>query len=99
MPKPLPNELPRSRYSYEAVTLEIERILSSRKRGAKAVAARACNLRPQAFSQRLRGLESKFKVEHFGAIADSLNAPPGWPFVSWELAEEREDALRKKTRK
>jgi hypothetical protein len=42
-----------------------------------------------AFSHRLVGERSRFTLEQLGAIADALDAPPGWPFVPWELATRR----------
>lgn len=86
MPKPLPEGLPRSRYSYEAVVIEIRRKLKDKDVSHKK-AAEACKLSDTGFSQRLRGEESWFKLEHLGAIADLLGAPPGWPLIHWELAE------------
>jgi hypothetical protein len=91
MPKPLPDGLPRSRYVYEAVAIEIR---SQLKRGQHTKAAKACKLSDTGFAQRLRGEDSKFAVEHFGAIADLLNAPPGWPFIPWAVAERMERALK-----
>jgi hypothetical protein len=32
----------------------------------------------------LRG--SQFTIEELGRIADILDAPPGWPFLPWEVA-------------
>jgi hypothetical protein len=50
------------------------------------------------------GGSEMFRLEHFGAIADWAGAPPGWPFIPWELAEAmnlREElvVLRKSLRK
>jgi hypothetical protein len=91
MPKPLPEELPRSRYSYEAMTVEIGRVLSRLGRGSYKQAAAACKLTATGFSQRMRGAESRFRVEHLGAIADMTNAPRGWPLM--------EAALKRRGRK
>jgi hypothetical protein len=95
MPKPLPEGLPRSRYSYEAVVIEIRRKLGDEGVSHKSAAA-ACKLSDTGFSQRLRGEESWFKVEHLGAIADALKAPPGWPLIPWELADQMAAALKRK---
>jgi hypothetical protein len=103
MPKPLADGLPESRYSYVEVVREIERALDDKAkgggRGAYKAAATACKLSPQQFSQRLRGEHSKLEVEHFGAVADHLRAPKGWPFIAWEAAKDLADALRKHPRK
>ncbi len=30
----------------------------------------------------------KFTLEEYGAIAEELDAPPGWPFVDWETGDK-----------
>jgi hypothetical protein len=99
MPKPLPDGLPESRHSYAEVVHEIRRQLDERGRGAYKDAAAACLMPPPAFSQRLRGKHSRLEVEHLGALADFLGAPKGWPLISWALAKDMADALKKATRK
>jgi hypothetical protein len=104
MPKPLADGLPSSRHSYEEVVDEIRHALGDKKRGggrgAHKQAAAACLLEPDQFAKRLRGLPTpRFEVEHFGAIADYLHAPKGWPLIPWELAESMADALKKRPRK
>lgn len=37
-------------------------------------------------SHRLAGDTVGWKLEEIGAIADFLNAPPGWPFVPWDIS-------------
>jgi hypothetical protein len=96
MPKPLPDGLPRGRYDYVAVCDEIRRVLKREGRGSYKTAAAACKLKATAFSQRLRGKESRFELEHLGALADRFDAPPGWPLVPWEVGEEMEHARREK---
>lgn len=49
---------------------------------------------PGQFSRKIHMTgESKFTVEEFGALADFFQAPPGWPFISIELAEQMHRAL------
>lgn len=98
MPKPLAKGLPTSRYSYADAVAEVSRVLGEEKRGIYARCAAACLLRPDQFSKRLRisdDRESGFQVEHFGAIADVLGAPAGWPFVRWEVAEARQAPVKR----
>ena len=85
--------LPESRYAYERVTREIERVLDQHGRGSRKAAAAACLLTAPQFSKRMTGVE-RFSVEHLGIIADHLQAPLGWPFVPWDLALEMVTALR-----
>lgn len=87
MPRDLAKPPPKSRYSYAAATLEVEKQLTKRGRGAQKQVAGYCNLTEQQFSHRMRGVYAFFEIEHFGAIADFLRMPPGWPFVP--LAEEK----------
>jgi hypothetical protein len=85
MSRELAQPPPKSRYSYKSATREIARELSSREEaGLQKQVAGYCNLTEPQFSHRMRGVYSFFKVEHFGAIADFLEMPPGWPFVPAE---------------
>jgi hypothetical protein len=96
MPPTSGADLPVSRYSYEAVTLEIQLLLRKKGHGSKKLAAAAAQLTASQFSKRLRGAPEKFEVEHLGAIADWAKAPPGWPFVPFEHAEEMQRAWKEK---
>lgn len=98
MPKGPTEPLPTSRYSYEAAALEVERLLKRKGRGSQKQAAAACGLTASQFSKRVYGVEM-FRVEHFGAIADWAGAPTGWPFIPWEIAEERDKAFRASRRR
>jgi hypothetical protein len=83
------------RYSYARVTAEIEEALQRRKRGAHKAASTALGMSPPAFSKRLNETEgARFSVEELGLLADHLQAPPGWPFVSWKIAADLERAFR-----
>ena len=93
MPKKPEITIPESRYAYERATHEIDRALHQRGRGSRKAAAAACMLTASQFSKRMMGVE-RFSVEHFGLIADHLQAPPGWPFIPWELASEMSAAMR-----
>jgi hypothetical protein len=105
MPKPSPEPLPRSRYSYERVRAEIRTKIPEQRKGKRDKAswglqkqvADHCNLSPTSFNKRLRGISEQLKVEHLGAIADFFNAPRGWPLISWVEAEAMEDALKAKS--
>lgn len=96
MPRELAKPPPKSRYSYREATLEIERQLVKRDRGAQKEVAGYCNLTEQQFSHRMRGVNAFFKIEHFGAIADFWKAPPGWPFVPWTDDEAATRGRRKR---
>ena len=85
MPKSLPVPPPPSRYSYRAAVEEIGRCIDEEAKKPNGLTqkqiAGAANLDESAFSHRRTGAKSKLTLEHIGAIADFLNAPPGWPFV------------------
>jgi transcriptional regulator with XRE-family HTH domain len=94
MPRELAKPPPKSRYSYKAATTEIEKEISAGERGTQKDVASYLNLTEQQFSHRMRGVNAKFTVEHFGAIADFFKAPAGWPFVPM-TDEERAARARK----
>lgn len=98
MPRELATPPPPSRYSYRAATKEIEREISAGERGTQKDVANYCNLTEQQFSHRMRGVNAKFTVEHFGAIADFFKAPPGWPFVPRGEPARASTAKHKKAR-
>jgi hypothetical protein len=85
MPKQLPTPTPESRYSYrraaDEVAAEIDERTDLEGPGFQKQVAGAIGLDESAFSHRLTGVKSKFTIEQLGAIADFLQAPPGWPFV------------------
>lgn len=85
MSRELAQPPPPSRYSYKDATREIARELATREVGTQKQVAGYCNLTEQQFSHRMRGVWSKFTVEHFGAIADHLKMPAGWPFIPAEV--------------
>jgi hypothetical protein len=72
-----------SRYSYNEVVAEVARVLETMPRGTQKVLAIACNLDSPGFTNRMAKAGSRFTLEQIGALADALQAPPGWPFLSW----------------
>jgi len=99
---PMPRQtqaLPRSRYSYEAVVLEIERMLARMGHGSHSRAAELLGWTTSQFAKRMAGTGltgERFRLEHLGALADWAQAPMGWPFVSWEQAEAAEQAWKQR---
>lgn len=76
-----------SRYSTDRVCDEIEAALSARDLDDKEVAVAVGISQPQ-FSHKLRTRKgSSWRIEELGLIADFLKAPPGWPFVPWDVGD------------
>lgn len=87
MPKPRRKPEEPTRYTYNAVLDEVRSVVGSMPRGTHRALGVACNLDHPGFSKRLAGGQGySFSIEHLGAIADTLNAPPGWPFIPWNGA-------------
>ncbi len=99
MPKPLPEPLPVSRYVYDRIVQEIEAKIDASELGTQKLIAAAAHLDESAFSHRMTGGKSRFKVEHLGAIADYFKAPTGWPFLPWKDADERDRAWKRRRRR
>jgi hypothetical protein len=83
-PKPPPG-----RYTLRKVSLEIEDQLRIRGRGSQKEAANALGISEQSFSAKQRGVETNWKIEEIGQLADYWKAPPGWPWITWSEAELR----------
>jgi hypothetical protein len=82
-----PGWLDKTRYTYKAILDEVRLVVESMPRGTHRALGDACNLDHPGFSKRLAGGRGySFSIEHLGAIADALNAPPGWPFIPWNGA-------------
>lgn len=76
------------RYSYAAVTKEIGRVVEPMKRGTKKRLAAAAKMSASDFRHRMTEYRNeRFSFEEIGAIAEELDAPPGWPWLKWETAE------------
>lgn len=88
-PKPPPG-----RYTLAKVSREIEDRIRIKGRGSQKEAANALGITEQAFSAKLRGVETNWNVEEIGQLADFWDAPPGWPWITWSEAELR-DNVRK----
>lgn len=86
MPERLPPPPGPSRYSYLAVTAEINRYLAKAERGTKKEMAAATGMDHTAFSHRLAG-RYRFTIEQIGAIAEVAGAPTGWPWIKWQDGE------------
>ena len=97
MPRHPIKPVPRSRYSYELVVLEVGRRLAVMGKGSHGRAAEALGMTPSQFAKRMAATGDageRFRIEHLGALADWAQAPVGWPFISWEQGEALQAALR-----
>lgn len=77
----LMGDLPTSRYSYTEVVEELETLLEHMGRGGQKELAGALGFTEAQFSKRKGSGAEKFKIEHWGRMADYVGAPKGWPFV------------------
>jgi hypothetical protein len=75
------------RYSAKHVSLEIAAAIARKGRGTHKALAAHMGWTSQQLSHRLAVDTTRWKVEEIGAIADFMRAPPGWPFVAWDVAE------------
>jgi hypothetical protein len=78
------------RVTYERVTLEIERRLKAPdQRGSQARCAEAVGMDSGTFRHTMNEREgARFSIEELATIAEVLHAPPGWPWLTWEEAEQ-----------
>jgi hypothetical protein len=76
----------RGRYSAKQVSLEITAAIKRKGRGTHKELAAHMGWDSTQLSHRLAGDTTRWKIEQIGAIADFLEAPPGWPFLPWEVA-------------
>lgn len=96
---PKPPEPRVGRYSMARASAEVARVIQRKKeRGLHVRVARELNISSQQFSHRCAA-RYDFTLEELGIVADVLNAPPGWPFIPWEEAEERDAAWRNRKRR
>jgi transcriptional regulator with XRE-family HTH domain len=91
--RPRPDPVPVSRYTLEKIGLEIRSAIedgrglpdSKKKRGYHSRIAEYLGMSSQQLSHRLSG-DYELTIEMVGAIAEFMNAPPGWPFIPWNIA-------------
>lgn len=76
----------RGRYSAKQVSLAIAEAIARKGRGTHKALAAHMGWDSTQLSHRLAGDTVRWKLEGIGAIADFLNAPPGWPFVPWDIS-------------
>lgn len=74
------------RYSTKAVSLEIAAAIKRKGRGTHKALAAHMGWGHTQLSHRLAVDTTRWRIEEIGAIADFLDAPPGWPFVAWDVA-------------
>lgn len=84
MPKPPP--VSGGRYDLRKITIEIEAV-RQRLGLSKKEAALGSGMTESQWSQKIRMVINSFNVYELGRIADCFDAPIGWPFLDWELAE------------
>jgi hypothetical protein len=77
----------RGRYSLAAVAVEIANQIGRQGRGTHKALAAHLGITSQQLSHRLAIDTARLKIEEIGSIADFFNAPPGWPFVAWDVSE------------
>lgn len=75
------------RYSTKAVSLEIAAAIKRRGRGTHKDLAAHMGWTSQQLSHRLAVDTTRWRIEQIGAIAEFFKAPPGWPFVAWDVAQ------------
>lgn len=73
----------RSRFRYEQIVQRVERAREEKAISTKALAEQV-GITGSAWYRKLRDNGSRFTLDEFGAIAEALDAPEGWPFVEWE---------------
>jgi hypothetical protein len=79
-----------TRYPFDEVAEEVHRVLAWFPEGIHTRLNLLLGYVPEskALSQRLRG------VHAIAAIAEELDAPPGWPWLKWEDSKARDDVYR-----
>jgi hypothetical protein len=85
--------LPPARYTLKRATEEIADRLRVRGRGSRKEVALAIGLTEQAFSHKMRGVYTSLDIEEIGRIATYLDAPTGWPWISWSEGERIDATL------
>lgn len=81
---------PEGAYDLGRVTAEIEHGRKRRGLSVKALAADVGIGRKVWYKKRDMD-ESTFSFDDMSRIAKALDAPPGWPLLPWELAEDFAD--------
>jgi hypothetical protein len=74
------------RYDMRKITAEVEQI-RHRLGFSKKEAALGSGMSESQWSQKIRLVINSFSIHELGRIADCFDAPLGWPFIDWELAE------------
>jgi hypothetical protein len=72
----------RGRFDYEQIVRRVEEHRARVGMPAKQL-YEAVGLSGDKWYRKVRGQGSTFTLDEFGAIADVLEAPEGWPFVEW----------------
>lgn len=90
------SSLPPSRYSYDALRVELQKLLKKKKRGAHKQMAHAAQLTASQLTKKMNETEGeRLHIEHLGLIADWAQAPEGYPLVSFERGMELRDAEKR----
>jgi hypothetical protein len=89
---------PLGRYSLPSVIAELEDQFRRRGRGSKKALAAGIGFKPPEITKRQNDDEAHWNLEELGRVADEWGAPPGWPFIPWDEADEREKVWKKHRR-
>lgn len=90
---------PLGRYTLRKVILELEEQFTRRGRGAKKALAAGIGLRPSEITKRQNDDEAHWSIEDLGRVADEWDAPAGWPFITWDEADERDKLWKQRGRR
>lgn len=78
--------LVKGRYDMSQILDRIEHLRHKRRLQRKDIAI-SVGISEAQFSKKMRQHLSTFTLEEIGAIADVLEAPPGWPFLDTESTD------------
>jgi hypothetical protein len=73
-------------YSHDAVTARIAQAMEAKRVRARELYEMLGIAKPQWYLK-MGGEKNHFNFDEISRIASHLGAPPGWPFIDWELAD------------
>ena len=81
------------RFDHDEIAARVEQARVRQGMQVKDLCA-AARLAPFAWYKKTRRSGSTFTLDELSAIAEALDAPPGWPFVEREVGEAMTKAGR-----